>query len=580
MKFPSLSVYLICLLTTCNLLFSAPSELLLASKIQSYIILKDLLSAQVECRNAIRNYPDVLKLRELFIKVLSLQGLEEEMLINWNNYVRINPQAYDKHDVIEEMAWGVIEKGFCSSSPIVRATSVLASFFSNDIRGVNILYEAVSDNNSSIRSIAMQFIGNMHDDKLKNAAWERYQKEKTWNVHLEAVKAIGKMKISSARSSLKKIIANDVSNAEEKAASIEALVSMTETASREEMESLAKSSRSGLRLLACAVIAQFDLKRDVDLILNLLQDRSPDVRKASLAVLGLLHITEYEGQDLSIHIMELLKDPDPEVAIVAAWLLTIQNHELGQISLANWLNHPSREYRLLASGALKAAGKYGFPLLLNAFKETQDIFVRINLALGLIEQRTNCDEACEALNQAFLNEKSRWMWEQRDLFRYITPSSIKHKDEIPQYPEVVNQITRLEVIQMLTFLHYPKIEVMIKQFLREKPFGITGLASALLLTEGDEGSPEEIKGLLNDPDPKIKIQAGLILALWGKDQEVIDLLQRYYYECGRDMQERILEALGKIGSKSSIPFLIERLGESSQQMRLIAASSLLQCLYN
>ena len=46
----------------------------------------------------------------------------------------------------------------------------------------------------------------------------------------------------------------------------------------------------------------------------------------------------------------------------------------------------------------------------------------------------------------------------------------------------------------------------------------------------------------------------------------------------REMKIHVLEAIGHIGDRESIPFLIQILKEPFQVLRVVAASALIQCL--
>jgi HEAT repeat protein len=127
---------------------------------------------------------------------------------------------------------------------------------------------------------------------------------------------------------------------------------------------------------------------------------------------------------------------------------------------------------------------------------------------------------------------------------------------------------------------YPGALNAVLQYLRERSWGITGAAAALLLTEGDEESLAIVRTLLKDPVDKVQLQAALLLSLWGNDPEAIAVLQRLYPSVPRQKKEQILEALGKIGDSSSLPFLVERLEEPYQTLRMIAAVAILQTLYH
>lgn len=172
------------------------------------------------------------------------------------------------------------------------------------------------------------------------------------------------------------------------------------------------------------------------------------------------------------------------------------------------------------------------------------------------------------------------MWKEEGIFRYIAQSDLKHSEEIPNYPEAVNQLTRLEVLEILAILQYPHAQQAIKEFLKERRWGLTGMASALLLTEGDEAAVELVRGLLQDPEKEVRIQAALILALWGSEESVLQQLQEAYATADRELKGQILEGIGRIGSESSFPFLAERLQDPFPTLRIIAAAVTLESLYH
>nr|NGX32352.1 hypothetical protein [Candidatus Anoxychlamydiales bacterium] len=102
--------------------------------------------------------------------------------------------------------------------------------------------------------------------------------------------------------------------------------------------------------------------------------------------------------------------------------------------------------------------------------------------------------------------------------------------------------------------------------------------SATLLKEGDEEALNIIKDLLEEKDSDVKVQAALVLALFGKDPSVITTLEEAYINADYNMKIQILEAIGHIGSKKSIKFLINALDEPYQNLRVVSASSMIRCL--
>jgi HEAT repeat protein len=167
-----------------------------------------------------------------------------------------------------------------------------------------------------------------------------------------------------------------------------------------------------------------------------------------------------------------------------------------------------------------------------------------------------------------------------DLFPMLTQGSLQKCEDVVAGPAAINQLTRLELLNLLAIVKFPEAQKAIQQFLQQRKWGIGSIAAALLLTEGDESALQLVTNILKQPNSQVKTQAALILALWGRDENVISILEENYRNSDRDTKEKILEGLGRIGATQSIPFLIECFGEPQQVLRLIAASSVLQCLYH
>ena len=213
-------------------------------------------------------------------------------------------------------------------------------------------------------------------------------------------------------------------------------------------------------------------------------------------------------------------------------------------------------------------------------KKHKDPYVKINVALGLIGQNIEVKRCSDVIYGALTKNQELWMMDnsKNPLFSTLIPSRIRHVDQIPNYPSSVDQITRLNLLSLLAIIEDGRAIDAIKQFLNKKEFQVSGFAAAVLLQEGDENCLKLVKKLLNDEDQTIKIQAALILAMLAKDDSVVNILYDAYFISKRDEKMRILEALGYLGSIKSAPFLIDRLEEQSQVLRVISAASLIQCL--
>lgn len=541
------------------------------SRVYAHMLIHDYKSACEEAKQVVRKYPESQTALEAYIQALAKYGDVKNMLAAWKQFVSKYPEKRNDRQLLECMAWGIIEKGAGSSSPIVRAVATLAAFLGNDAKGVSIVQTRLRDHNTFVRNVAVQVASDFRDAKLQAEILRLLRNEKNWEVRLGAIRAVGKMDIKQAKPELMSIIADGRARADEKAAAIQSLVAMLETADRKEVMALAKSDRAGLRQLACQVVAYCDLNRDLDLITPLLRDYHPEVRASATLACGMFR-TE--------HVKEMIRDPDPYVAMTAAWGSTIIDPNFGQKAFETLIDHPSRDIRLKAAAALVATGKYGASLIEKYFHQTKDPYIKMNLALGLINQRKETEHACYALFTGLLKEKERWMWDEDGFFRLLMPSKVNYRTVIPNYPEVVNQLTRLEILNVLAVMQDTNAQNAIRQFLKERSWGITGVASAMLLIEGDDAAIELVQGLLRDPNQKIRVQAALVLSLWGQDERAIATLEQAYDDADRNLKESILEGIGRVGADRSLPFLVDKLNESYPTLRLIAASSLLQCLYH
>lgn len=542
-------------------------------------LLNDHQSAILLAESALKEHPHDPQILNKAIKIFAHAGNEEEMIRSFRQLQAGYPE-YPVRDLLEEISWGVIRKGSRSSSPMQRAISLIAAALGNDARGIQILKEKFKDPHRLVRLLTVDFAANFRDGPLKQAVKEGLETEKDAMVRLELISAIGKMQIREAKDELQKILENESATAEEKAQAIESMVLLEEPISRQDLECFVKSPRAGLRELAAALINHDERYEDIDLLPLLLQDPIPEVRKAALATIGGLRPAQIQNVATSEYIRKLLKDNSYEVILTAAWALALYEPAEGQAAIEPWLKSGAESERLYAAAALSATGKYGFPLIVNALQTTQDPYVRVNLALTMIQEKVEPAKGGQALFYFLNSVEEKIMEEKLGNFNVIAPSDIAHRPDIPNYPESVNQILRLELLNLLAILEHPYAFGAVKQFLKGRPWGVSGAAAAMLLTEGDDSFIPIVRELLKDPSEKIQLQAALILGQWSSDPEAIETLEKLYPKISRMQKEQILEAIAHIGEESSIPFLIDRLEEPQQTLRLIAATALLKILYH
>jgi HEAT repeat protein len=549
-------------------------------RVHAHLIVKDYYSACEEARSGINLYPNSILMRESSVKAFARAGCEKEMFAAWEAYVHMAAEPYENNRLIEEMAWAVIRKGATSPSPPVRMIGMVGALFGQDAQSIDILLNGLNDSNALIRQNTLQLVSNLHDIELKDRVYTLFQEERSIDVLIKAISAIGKMKIHAAKNSLLAILSNDKSRAEVKAAAIEAILELQESIDSEEIQRLATSSRAGLRQLACEIISFFDCTQDIGTVILLLKDHCPEVRARALLTLGRMRVAEHKGKPITEYLAELKDDRDSDVSMMTGWVMMLHDPKQGYEILRPWLNDPTQETRIFAASLLGATGKYGMSYAVEIFDQSRDPYVQMNLALAMASQHEQIDRSCQILFSCLEKHSEKWMWKDKMGFHFLAPSDVVRSAVIPYHPESVDQMVRLEIFNILAILKYPNTIDAIKKFLKERNWGVTASASALLLLEGDDSAVELVESLLQDKDPKVRIQAALILSLWGKGDNAINTLKEAYSGATRDMKERILEGLGRVGVRNNIPFLLEKLQEPYAVLRIIAAAALLQTLYH
>lgn len=564
-------------------LFAVESQEAAGRRVSAHLLLRDPYSAVIEARRALVLFPDSKMLQVSLIRALCERGDEIDAVEEWKRAVANFGVKGDERHLLEMLAWGVLQKGEGSRQPIVRIGSLFGACATRDAKAIPLLLKEMRESNAWLRAVAVRFAAAYGDAPLQDELIRLLKEEKVWYVRLEVLDAIGKLRIRKAEKQLKEIIAHPKAIPEERAAALLALVGMYDEIGKEDLQKLVKSSRAGFRELACDIVAHLDLKDRACEILPLVSDTSYEVRLAALNCLGLLRCKKVEEQPLFAHVRTKLDDPTPQVAITAAWLATLLGEQEGEDKLKEWLRDQNPELRRAASGAVAALGVAGIPLAVQTLKETDDPYIRVNLAVGLIGLRHETRLACNTLYEILMQERKEiWMWDNRlnPLFRTLAPSRLAHIEQIPHYPYVVDQMVKLDLLSILSVMRHPKAIDALKSFLKNQTWGVSGSAAATLLQEGSEECILLVESLLKDPDEKIRMQAGFILALLGGDSAAIKVLQESYPRADRDTKIQILEAVGHFGDPDSIPFLLQILSEPFQVQRLLAASALIQCLYH
>lgn len=545
------------------------------ARVYNFLLLKDYPSAVAEAKKNLVDDPESVEAYKALIRAYAQQGNDKDMIVVWQEYSQKFTSDENDIGLLKDMSWGVIEKAAQSSLLQVRLIALLGAAMGNDVQTAGIVRRAMVSPNMVLREVAVQLTPRLWDEVLKDELKHMLTDE--IGVRLAVIQAIGELHMRSMTEELKDIVADKHVYPEERAVAIEALVNMWNDVARDDLLDLAKSDKMGLRMLVCELVALLDRYEDIDIVIPLLDDNSAEVRVAAIMALGVL-----QHQDSLTKICSYLNDSDVYVAITAAWAVTILDPKQKGEQLLRWLNDANQKTRIYAAGALAATGDYGIDVAQKVIKENKDLFVKVNVALGLIGQRVDLSDASEIVYSFLKNNREKIMWERSDnsIFARIVPTQKRHVPMVPNYPEVVNQQVRLELFKILAIVGHPHAGAALKDFLRENTWGIVTLAAMAILQESDDNGLEVVGKLLEDEDKQTRLQAALLLAVWGHDRTAIKTLRELYDEVDREDQVKILEAIGFVGGKEEVAFLLEVFQNPSQMMRVVAAAALLQCVNN
>ncbi len=439
-------------------------------RIHAHLFVHDPRSAVKEAENLLKIYPDSKELRLAYLQALAEKGDETAVLQEWGK--RKEELQKDRY-ALEILAWGVLKKGDLSSQLNIHLSSLIGASLTRDVRAVPMLVNALRESNALLRLIAVRFSAHYGDGPLQEELRRMLTEEKVWFVRLEVIRAIGQLRITGLREELKEMIADKNTLVEEKAEAIIALVQMYDGVRESDLIDLIRSNRSGLRQLACELVSYFDLQGNVKDLVPLLQDASPDVRSHALHTIGLLRNRVGEKR-----LKALMEDSSPQVAITACWVATLQGMQEGIEQLGKWIDDIHPRWRLLAASTLNSCGKKGIALALEKMGKSEDAFVRANLAIGLIGQRVEVQKASEVIYDILEKEKETLlMWDQNSHMRILAKSEVSHIDQIPNYPKVIDQMVRLDLLNILCIMQHPKAQEAVKGYVKNESWGITGAAS-------------------------------------------------------------------------------------------------------
>lgn len=550
------------------------------SKISSLITVGDHKGARRVSFLTKELYPNSDGVLSLYIRSLANDGYLKEAL----NLLPpiLGAQDISKHfSVLEAIGWNFLlhEEGISSVSNIA---SLLGAYRTQDARCVHLLLKKLDSTNAYDRHLAVKLSMSYRDLPLRKKILQMLQVEKNYFVKLMLLEAAGSMEIKEAEGILRKVVASSSKTPDERGVAIKSLVSLSDKPQKKELQQLQKSHNTSMRELCVSLITHFEMKEYADMLIGFISDRHPKVRAKAMLGLILLDVDKKQILPLLPKIESLIEKDVVDVSVIASILLLSIDQEKGLAVFARNLLSKEKERARFASRVIGHIGKVAHPLILDAYHKSSDPMVQANLSIAMLGKDIDDYTAVKYLSR-FLKEYSSKIMirgEYAPLFMGIDESKVRHIPYIQNYPNLVDSMTRLQLLSKLSILEVDGVEDSLRSFLKNRMWKVSSSAAILMLEESSLDDFDALKQLLKDEDATVRLQAALVLAFHGNDKTTCRVLEEIYDKVDWEKRIMILEAIGVIGDKGSVPFILEKMKKESFILQKMAAATLLQCLYH
>ncbi len=565
-----------------NEIFDFSEEKQFRDKISYNLLIRNDTEATKQAIQAVQNFPDSINIRRLYIESLSSIGSEKKLLRAWQSYSRDFPdQKYDDQ-VLELVAKGVLHNAELSEPYMSKYYRYAVADSFTDASSVEVLKEAFHDSNFAVREMALNAALSHGDNVLCDEIVELLKRERMPSVRCKALEVLIRIKGDDAKPLAESMLADPALSYLDRLSLILALLDGKRSMNREELEKLAKSSQAIERLIACYTFGYFGLKDNLDLLRDLVNDPIQDVRLQAITSLGHLRVDQIEGQSIYDLMQPIIEGKNSELSLLASWVCMLNNNSEQIHNFRDFFYHSNQKIRLQAASLVGYSLPNTLSLAEEFFQTHTDPYVRLNLSVLLITHRKRVQEA---LNQVFeflkTPENSQFKASMPYPMETIWPVNLV--DSFERQVSGMPSINQSEVVQfcllnLLAIVEDPRANVAISNFLETHHSSAALASMPQFIRAGSAPLLELICSFFDHPDLTKRIQAAALVAMLKKEEKALQILYDAYPLVDRSLKEMIVSIIGQIGSKDSIPFLMDAIYEPSQSMRILASSSLMQCI--
>jgi HEAT repeat protein len=481
---------------------------------------------------------------------------------------------------LESLAWSILSNQKNTTEP-VQIASLVGAFLTNDAKAALELKKNLYSSNARLRAMAANFAANFQDPFLKEAIFQRLKEEKNTSVKKELIASAGKMRMKEVLPMLEEILVSQTVADEMKVSALMASISILDQLTPSQIQFFLQSERSYLKILGLRLLLSYEIfpKELFPQLTNLLGDLSPKVVQEALVLIGILS-SEFEiPEETKNRVINLTEHQHVFVKALALWAQS-RIEKTVKKELIFLCNHEKVEVRNFTVGLIGTLSKDAI-VILKGLLNHQDPYCRLNAAVELLNKRVHIQEALYTAEKELLNPSLFMMMDEsvHPYFTIFMPSKVYHHPFITAYPKVMDGMARLRLCEKIAVFDQKKIKEPLKKILSEKEAILTFYTLGLILQEDIENF-QELKELIQDPNPSISLAATIALAFIGKEQSIGEQLIQLFDQVSFEEKLHILEAIGSLGDRKMIPFLLSVMQKPFTSLQIVAASSLIQCLYH
>lgn len=551
-------------------------------KISYHLLIRNDAEAINQANEAVQLFPYSINLRKLYLESLSSLGAEKKLLRAWQQFSRDFPGEKYEDGVLELIAKGVLHNAELSEMYVSKHYRYAVADAFTDASSVESLKEGLQDSNFVVREMALTAALSHGDDTLCDDIVELVKTEKVASVKRKAIEVLLRIKGSEARPLVEEVLMDPNLSYMDRISFLLTILDGKDKITRDELVKLTTSKQTVERLIACYVYSYFSHKEDLDLLKPLLQDPIQDVRIQAITSLGQLHISAIDGESIQGLLSKNVSEGTTEAALLSSWACLVSKVPLKEAPLRDFLYHSNQKIRLQAASLIGYSLPYTQDMAEEFFETHTDPFVRLNLSLSLLAHRKRVPEASD---QVFAFLESHESAQFKTSFPYpmetIWPSSLIEDQErmMGEVPGVMqSEIVHFCLLNLMAILEDPRAIDAISNFLDTHHSNVALASLAQFIRAESSHILDLICSFFDHPDMNKRVQAAALVALLKKEEKALSVLYEAYPKGDRQLKEMIIMIVGQMGSKDSIPFLMDAIYEPSQSLRVVAASSLMKCL--